>query len=170
MRLHNSVKDGLDACTGMRGLDLNSEVLWSYVASLPALEERFLSCKPYGVLCQTLWCSLANPMVSSAKPYSVLCQTLWCRVLCQNSCTNPSDLAMQVLIGWYEVPQKVVQETPIEVVINPRGAARGMKRVWNLGDGRMRLFTVGSSAASRRPRDPIGMSTIGTGDVMVTAG
>lgn len=51
----------------------------------------------------------------------------------------------------------VIQETPIEVVINPRGAAiRNKKRVWNNGDGRMRLYTVGSGVAVERPREQRG--------------
>ena len=61
---------------------------------------------------------------------------------------------MQALVGWFEVPQKVVQDTPIEVVINPRGSEiRNKKRVWNAGDGRMRLYTIGTGAALERPKE-----------------
>ena len=65
--------------------------------------------------------------------------------------TTPVSLCQctQALIGWYEVPGKEAQEAPIEEVINPRGAAlRSKMRVWNNGDGRLRLYTVGSGVPS----------------------
>ena len=46
------------------------------------------------------------------------------------------------------------QEQPIEIVINPRGSEiRGQRRIWNNGDGRMRLYTVGSGDALTPPAD-----------------
>jgi hypothetical protein len=48
----------------------------------------------------------------------------------------------------------VQQEQPIEIVINPRGSEiRGQRRIWNNGDGRMRLYTVGSGDALMPPAD-----------------
>lgn len=68
---------------------------------------------------------------------------------------NLRALSTQALIGWFEVPFKIVQETPIEVVINPCGSAvRSEKRIWNNGDGRMRLYTVGSGATITLEREP----------------
>ncbi len=67
------------------------------------------------------------------------------------------------------MPKKVIQETPIDVVINPRGRAlRSEKRVWNKGDGRMRLYTVGSGDAVLRSvyKDPEEVEVLASMDEM----
>lgn len=46
-----------------------------------------------------------------------------------------------VLVGFYELPSST--DKPLKLVVNPQGvAARTEKRIWNIGNGRVKLLAL----------------------------